>query len=162
MQESVVPILDVDWADLELAFRDATGTENYLDLDTGEVVSIVPGFSDEAELREQLGRDPSRYLDLPPIDTTFARRVMKEFIETLPKEDLRRKLEVAFRKTGALTRCMEHLRGDERSLGSYHRFEQLRFWTHVEAMLRLAGIRPQTSPPSVELFEGSMGSGSLG
>ena len=54
--------LDVDWADLELAFRDATGTENYLDLLSGEVLSVVPGFSDEEESRDQIRKEPRRFL----------------------------------------------------------------------------------------------------
>lgn len=149
--------LDVDWADVELAFRDATGTESFLDRDSGEVLSVVPGFSDEHELRELIRKEPRRYLRLEPVDTAFAREVMRAFIAALPGGALKRKLEVGFRKTGALTRCMELLSEDKAALSSFHRFEQARFWEHVEDTLREAGIEPQSPAPSVELFEGAEG-----
>ncbi len=146
--------LDVDWADLELAFRDATGTENFLDLLSGEVLSVVPGFSDEEESRDQIRKEPRRYLPLTPVDTGFARDVMRTFIQGLPAGELKGKLEAGFKKTGALTRCMELLDEDRAALASFHRFEQARFWEHVDAEVRAAGVEPQTPPPSVELFEG--------
>lgn len=145
--------LDVDWLDLELAFRDATGTESYLDSDSGEVISVVPGFSDEADLREEIERDPERYVRLMPIDTGFARDVMRRFVERLPEGPLRRRLFAAERKTGAYTRCLAILREDEPVLASYHRFEQASFWDHVERYLEERGIAPERRAPSVDLFE---------
>lgn len=152
--------VDVDWADVELAFRDATGTESFLDRQTGEVLSVVPGFSDEEEVRELIRKEPRRYVRLEPVDTAFAREVMRAFIASLPSGDLKRKLEAGFRKTGALTRCMELLSEDKAALSSFHRFEQARFWEHVEGTLRDAGVEPQSPAPSVELFEGFEGSSS--
>lgn len=146
--------LDVDWLDLELAFRDATGTESYLDLDSGEVVSVVPGFSDEAELKDIIARDPERYVLLEPIDTRFARDVMRRFTERMPEGTLRRRLFAAERKTGAYTRSLAILREDEAVLASYHRFEQAAFWDHVERYLSERGVAPETPAPGVELFEG--------
>lgn len=150
--------VDVDWADVELAFRDATGTESFLDRSTGEVLSVVPGFFDEEEVRDLLEREPSRYLPLEPVDTAFAREVMRAFIAQLPRGSLRQRLDASLKKTGGLTRCMELLDEDKEALSSFHRFEALRFWDHVERTLREAGVEPQSAPPSVELFEGFEGS----
>jgi hypothetical protein len=119
---------------------------------------VVPGFSDEEEVRELIRKEPRRYLRLDPVDTGFAREVMRAFIAAMPAGDLKRKLEVGFRKTGALTRCMELLDEDKAALSSFHRFEQARFWEHVETTLRDAGVEAQSPPPSVELFEGFEGS----
>lgn len=150
--------LDVDWLDLELAFRDTTGTESYLDLDTGEVVSIVPGFPDEADLRRSVAEAPGRYVALQPLDTGFSRAVMRRFVERLPEGKLKRQLRMAERKSGALTRSLAILRGDEAALASWHRFEQSAFWDHVDRYLRERGVVPETSPPGVELFEGPVAS----
>lgn len=146
--------VDVDWADVELAFRDATGTESFLDRQSGEVLSVVPGFFDEEEVRDLIARDPRRYLQLEPVDTAFAREVMRAFIAQLPSGALKLRLESSLKKTGGLTRCMELLDEDRGALSSFHRFEQLRFWEHVERTLNEAGVEPQSAPPSVELFEG--------
>lgn len=150
-----LPVLDVDWADLELAFRDATGTENYLDLKTGEVVSVVPGFSDERELREEIGREAFRYHLLLPVELAFTREVMEAFIGSLSSSLIQRKLKNAFSRSGGLTRCMELLRDDKPMLAQWHRFEQSRFWRHVLAELRAAKVEPYSPPPAVELFEGT-------
>ena len=150
--------LDVDWADLELAFRDTTGTENYLDLRTGDVLSIVPGFSDEAELRRDIAREAERFLDLHPVEVDFTRRAMSSFVDSLPESIERRKLANAFSRAGGLTRCMELLRDDGPRLARWHRFEQAHFWRHVHEVLRLAGIEPYSPPPAVELFEDTSGS----
>ncbi len=154
-QEESVPKLDVDWVDLELAFRDATGTENLLDLESGEVLCIVPGFEDEGELRDLIGKDPGRYLELSPVDVGFARTVMRDFLATLPGGPLREELAAGFKKTGGLTRCMELLDNDASTRGAYHRYEQARFWAHVDDVLRYAGVEPQSAPPTVDLFEGT-------
>lgn len=150
--------VDVDWADVELAFRDATGTESFLDRQTGEVLSVVPGFSDEEEVRDLLRKEPRRYVRLEPVDTAFAREVMRAFIAQLPGGERKRALETSFKKVGGLTRCMELLDEDKATLSSFHRYEQIRFWDHVESSLREAGVEPQSAPPSVELFEGFEGS----
>jgi hypothetical protein len=147
--------LDVDWADLELAFRDATGTENYLDLKTGEVVSVVPGFSDEAELREEIAREAHRFWLLTPVDVSFTRAVMEAFVSSLSSGLFQRKLKNAFSRSGGLTRCMELLKDDGPMLAQWHRFEQSRFWRHVMDALREAKVEPYSPPPAVELFEGT-------
>jgi hypothetical protein len=153
-QEEPLPKLDVDWVDLELAFRDATGTENLLDLESGEVLCIVPGFEDEGELREQVGKDPGRYLELSPVDVGFARSIMGDFLATLPNGPLREELTAGFKKIGGLTRCMELLDENAATRGAFDRYEQARFWAHVDEVLRYAGVQPQSPPPTVDLFEG--------
>ena len=146
--------LDVDWSDLELGFRDATGTENWLDLETGEVVSVLEGFEDTDDLRRIIAREPSRFARIQPIDAAHARRVMASFIKTLPPKP-RRRLEAAARGgAGSLTRCVALLRQEPALLGKYYRFEQSEFWRHLEAFLALHDVEPTTAPPGVELFEG--------
>ncbi|HEY1099410.1 MAG TPA: hypothetical protein VGF99_10795, partial [Myxococcota bacterium] len=71
--------IDIDWADLEIAFRDA-GSESWLDTTAGEVVSIVDGFDDEAEIRERLTRFPGRFVRIPPVDKQWSTDVLARFI----------------------------------------------------------------------------------
>ncbi len=146
--------LDVDWNDLELAFRDATGTESYVDTQSGEVITVVPGFEDEADLRRHLENEPARFLHIPPIDAGYARAVMRAFISTLPASSAKEKLRAASHGAGALTRCVALLRSEEALLMGYYRFEQSAFWQHVEAFLDDAKIQPMQEAPDVDLFEG--------
>ncbi len=146
--------LDVDWNDLELAFRDATGTESYVDTQTGDVVTVVPGFDDEADLRRHLENEPARFLRVPPIDAGHARAVMRAFISTLPASKAKTRLTAASHGAGALTRCVALLRAEEELLIHYYRYEQSAFWQHIEAFLEDAGIKPLNEAPDVDLFEG--------
>lgn len=157
LREVPVSVLDVDWGDLELAFRDATGTPNYLDVQSGEVVSVVPGFGDAGELRELIQRQPERFAAIAPIDAGHARHVMGEFLGRLPADQRRRFAAAGLRGSplppGGLTKCLALLREDEALLQSYYRFEQASFWRHVEAFLASAGVTPASRAPGVELFE---------
>ncbi|MCP4503724.1 MAG: hypothetical protein GY822_27675 [Deltaproteobacteria bacterium] len=147
-------LLDVDWFDLELAFRDTTGTENHLDLETGEVVSVVPGFVDEDELRSLVNREKERLVSLPPLTATDARAFMADFVESLEVGEMRKSLKATSTGAGSLTRCVTLLRGDDAMLGRYYRFEQMRFWEHVEVFLTNLGVQATSRTPSVDLFEG--------
>lgn len=152
--------VDVDWLDVELAFRDTTATESFLDQRSGEVFSVVPGFPDEVELRGLIAREAKHFLRLMPVDTAFARDVMRRFVERMPEDTLQRRLVALQRKTGAYTRCLALLKQDAGLYASFHRFEQTLFWDHVENYLADAGISPMSRPPGVELFEDSLLPGS--
>ena len=153
-----VSTLDVDWGDLELAFRDATGTRNFLDKGTGDVVSIVPGFMDTEDLETAIAREPQRFLAISPLDASHARGVMGEFLGTLEPPVASRfaaaGLKVGGLGPGGLTKCLALLREDEALLTRYYRFEQNSFWNTVEGFLCSAGVKPSTRTPGVELFEG--------
>jgi len=154
-----VATLDVDWGDLELAFRDATGTKNFLDGLTGEVVSVVPGFSDAEELMEMIARQLDRFARITPLSATHAREVMGKFLERLEPQRKQSFAAAGLKPgklgPGGLTKCLALLRDDEALLARYYRFEQTSFWRHVESFLAGAGISPSTRTPGVELFEGS-------
>jgi len=151
--EAPVQVLDVDWADLELAFRDATGAENYLDRDSGEIMTVIAGFSDEEELKESLSKHPERFLRIPSIDAAHGRAVMANFIGTLPPSSMKVKLTKTSTGAGALTRALTLLREDDALLQRYYRFEQASFWRHVESFLAASSISPASPAPAPELFE---------
>lgn len=149
-----VCVAAVDWLELELAFRDATGTESFLDKKTGEVCVLVPGFSDEEELRSRIDEDPERFAKIQPIGTEHARQVMARFVETLPASETKTGLQDAMRaQFGVLSRCMELLRAAPQALNRYHRFEQAALWEHLESFLESLGVNADEAPPAVELFE---------
>ena len=145
--------LNIDWTDLELAFRDATGTESFFDLRTGEVVSVVPDFSDEPDLRRLIDAHPGRFIAILPIDAGFSRRVLYAFVDTLQDGPLKRRLSAARHGAGSLTRCLEILRCDAAALQAYYRHEQDAVWRHAEAFLAKVGVASRNPVPSPELFE---------
>ncbi len=144
--------LAIDWADLEIAFRDA-GTESYLDTESGEVLSIVDGFDDERDLRERLSRFPGRFSRIVPVDRAFTADVVARFLLTC-RGPAKTKLGEAAAGPGGLSRFMAALREDKAASTSFSRFEQAQLLTTIETFLRGIGVSSKESAPGLELFEG--------
>lgn len=145
--------LDIDWADLELAFRDATGAKSWLDRETGEVLTLVPGFDDEADLRGKLRTHPHRYVVVAPVDTSFTLEVLRTFIEHSTGA-LRQQLDEAATGPGGLSRAIAMLKGDVTSWTRFARLEQQALMARIEGFLAEQGIKAGTSAPAPDLFEG--------
>ncbi|MCC7070598.1 MAG: hypothetical protein IT383_04705 [Deltaproteobacteria bacterium] len=145
--------LDIDWADLELAFRDATGAKSWLDRETGEVLTLVPGFDDEADLKGKLRTSPQRFAPLAPVDTSFTLEVLRAFIER-STGTLKRQLDEAATGPGGLARAMALLKGDGTTWARFARLEQQALMARIERFLAEQGIQAGTSAPAPDLFEG--------
>ena len=143
--------LDIDWADLEIAFRDAS-SESWLDTSVGEVVSIVEGFDDEREVRDRLGRFPGRFVRIPPVDKAWSTEVVGRFIAR-QRGTLKAHLIEAFGGVGALSRTTAVLRDDKAAWTSFSRFEQSGLLRRIEQFLDEQRLRTQQAAPTLELFE---------
>lgn len=143
--------LNIDWADLEIAFRDA-GTESYLDLESGEVVSIVEGFDDERDLRERLARFPGRFSRIVPVDRAFAHGVIDRFVHS-QRGATKKKLAEAAAGPGGLSRVMSVLREDKAALTSFSRIEQAELLKTIETWLKAQNVSSRETAPPLELFQ---------
>jgi hypothetical protein len=146
--------LDIDWADLELAFRDATGAESFIDRESGEVLTVVVGFDDERDIREKLKRFPGRFVRVEPVDASFTRDCLRQFIERMKAGKLKRELEEAAQGAGGIARTMALLKDDKPTLAAFARFEQSELVRRVEKFLEGHGLKSGTEPPEPDLFEG--------
>ena len=142
-------IVDLDWQDIETALRDQNGTETYIDVETGDLIRVAPGFSDEAQLRSTVEDDRDRYLRLPVIDTAFAHRVMLQFIDSIADNSVKAELQRAFGKTGPYTRCIGVLQLYPPLLAAFRHKEKRALWRHFEAYLRAHSMAPSTPPPDM-------------
>lgn len=144
--------LDIDWADLEIAFRDA-GTESHLDTIGGEVLSIVDGFDDERDLRERLARFPGRFVRIVPVDKQWSTEVLHRFVAR-QRGALKQQLVEAVSGAGALSRATAVLKDNKAGWASFSRFEQAELLKHIEQFLADHGVRTEEAAPGLELFEG--------
>jgi hypothetical protein len=144
--------LDIDWADLEIAFRDA-GSESHLDTVNGEVISIVDGFDDERDLRERLARFPGRFVRIVPVDTQWSTAVLHRFVAR-QKGRLKEELVDAVSGAGALSRATAVLKDHKSAWTAYSRFEQAELLKHIEQFLDEHGLESEEAAPGLELFEG--------
>lgn len=151
----VMRTLDIDWADLEIAFRDG-GSESFLDLTTGEVVTIVEGFDDERDIRDRLARQPQRYARIPPVDKAWSMALIAQFANK-QRGALRQQLDEAQEGVGALSRCTTVLRDDKAASSAWARFEQAALLKHIEAFLNEHEVACREAAPHLELFENFSG-----
>jgi hypothetical protein len=144
--------LDIDWADLEIAFRDA-GSESHLDTEGGDVLSIVDGFDDERDLRERLARFPGRFVRIPPVDKQWSTEVLNKFVAR-QRGALKEALVDALGGAGALSRATSILKENKSAWASFSRFEQDELLKHIEAFLKAHHLESAEAAPALELFEG--------
>jgi len=138
--------LDIDWADLEIAFRDnVSGVKSYLDLETGEVVAII----DERDLdADSVAREPERFEDIPGFTREEGLEVLHAFVDELPPGEQRDELRSLVGQPGALARCMERLAADVHLFNNYCMFEELCIYERLMLWLAAMGVNARHPPPA--------------
>jgi hypothetical protein len=89
-------MIEIDSMWLFEAIEDHSGTVHfYLDRHTGEVLRISEMFESEEEQEETYGRmraEPARWIEVEPMPSRDAFRVMEDFVRDLPEGEQKRTL----------------------------------------------------------------------
>ncbi|MFH1808031.1 MAG: UPF0158 family protein [Pseudomonadota bacterium] len=144
---SAIPLktLEIDWADLEIAYRDSTtGIESFLDRETGEVVTVFDRDQPEWGL---VRRQPERYLRVPGYRCEEARAVLRGFVQQLHEGETRSALEGALQSPAALSRCSEILAENALLLDDFAHFEERAIYERLMLWLGALGICAEQPPP---------------
>ena len=76
--------ITVNWSDLEIAFeRNSPDQESFLDLENGDLLSIVEGEPDAAARRARVASNPERYLRIDPASSREQYRWMERFVSSV-------------------------------------------------------------------------------
>lgn len=99
-----------DWAALETAFEhNAPETHSYLDLKTGQVVTIVESRPEDEEKRMLIRRSNGRFIHLEPASSREQYRWMERFVASVEDEALKERLILAIDGKGAFRRFKDVL-----------------------------------------------------
>ncbi|MCA9688865.1 MAG: UPF0158 family protein [Nannocystaceae bacterium] len=99
-----------DWTALETAFEhNAPDTHSYLDLKSGQVITIVDTRPEDEEKRLAIRRGVGRYLHLDPASSREQYRWMERFVASVADEALRERLILAIDGKGAFRRFKDVL-----------------------------------------------------
>jgi hypothetical protein len=99
-----------DWAALETAFEhNAPETHSYLDLKTGQVVTIVESRPEDDEKRMMIRRGNGRFIHLEPASSREQYRWMERFVASVEDGSLRERLILAIDGKGAFRRFKDVL-----------------------------------------------------
>jgi hypothetical protein len=99
-----------DWAALETAFEhNAPETHSYLDLETGQVLTINDTRPEDDEKRQQIRRSNGRFVHLDPASSREQYRWMERFVQSVEDPALRERLILAIDGKGAFRRFKDVL-----------------------------------------------------
>ncbi len=137
----------IDWSTLEIAVeRNGPNTESYLDLTTGQVISMVAGDPDTPLRKQQVASNIENFVRIEPASSRDQYRWMERYVMSVPDDALRQRLIISIDGKGAFRRFKDVLLAypaDREKWFSY-RSEHLRW--HIHNWLKDVGIVP-TSPP---------------
>lgn len=145
MTRRQVPIV---WDDLEIAVeRNAPNTESFLDLNKGNVVTIVAG-EPEAQIKRQHVTDNIRdFIRIEPASSREQYRWMERFVSSVADEPLRERLIISIDGKGAFRRFKDVLLAypAERERWFSYRSELLHW--HIHNWLREHQMEATSPPP---------------
>ncbi len=100
----------VDWATLETSFEhNAPDTHSYLDLEDGQIVTIIDTRPEDDEKKALLRQFPARFVHLDPASSREQYRWMERFVASVEDEALRKRLVLAIDGKGAFRRYKDVL-----------------------------------------------------
>jgi hypothetical protein len=143
-----MPPITVNWSDLEIAFeRNSPEQESFLDLETGDLLSITEGEPDAPARRARVAGSNERYLRVDPASSREQYRWMERFVTSVSDEPLRDRLLVAIDGKGAFRRFKDVLLAfpAERERWFSYRSELLHF--HMQTWIEHMKIDVANPPP---------------
>ncbi len=103
-------LLAIHWDDLETAVeRNAPDTESFLDLQTGQVVSIVSGEPEAPSLKRKVASSIDNFIRIDPASSREQYRWMERFVSSVSDDPLRQRLIIAIDGKGAFRRFKDVL-----------------------------------------------------
>ncbi len=102
--------ISIHWDDLETAVeRNAPDTESFLDLRTGQVISIIAGEPEASSLKRKVASDIENFVRIDPASSREQYRWMERFVSSVADESLRQRLIIAIDGKGAFRRFKDVL-----------------------------------------------------
>ena len=141
-------VVPINWTDLETAFeRNSPDTESFLDLRSGEVVTLTQGAIDYGEQRARVQGGGDGFLRVDPAASREQYKWMERFVAHVTDEPLRERLIIAIDGKGAFRRFKDVLLNypTERERWFSYRSDLLHW--HMQKWLEKEQIEPKEAPP---------------
>jgi hypothetical protein len=140
--------IPIHWDDLESAFeRNSPDTESFLDIATGQVVSILAGDPEAPSLKVKVATNITNYVRIDPASSREQYRWMERFVGSVAEDALRERLVMSIDGKGAFRRFKDVLLAfpAERERWFTYRADLLHW--HIHNWLLEREIEPTTPPP---------------
>ena len=143
-----MPPINVNWSDLEIAFeRNSPDQESFLDLENGDLLSIIEGEPDAAARRARVAAHPDRFLRVDPASSREQYRWMERFVGSVSEPALRERLLIAIDGKGAFRRFKDVLLNYPAERERWFTYRaQLLHWA-MKKWLEKEQLQPKEAPP---------------
>ncbi len=141
-------VVEIDWDALEIAVeRNASDTESFLDLTSGQVVTIVTGDPEAPLRRQEVSENIRNFLRVEPASSREQYRWMERFVGSVGDETLRDRLIMSIDGKGAFRRFKDVLLAypAERERWFTYRADLLHW--HIHNWLQQHEIEAISPPP---------------
>jgi hypothetical protein len=140
-------VVPINWTDLETAFeRNSPDTESFLDLRSGDVVTVQQGAIDYSEQRAKVQVGGDQYLRVEPAASREQYRWMERFVASVTDEALRERLIIAIDGKGAFRRFKDVLLNYPADRERWFTYRgDLLHW-HMQKWLEKEKIQPKEPP----------------
>jgi hypothetical protein len=138
----------IDWDGLETAVeRNAPDTDSFLDLETGQVVTVVAGDPEAPLMKRRIADNIQSFLRVEPASSREQYRWMERFVASVADPPLRERLIISIDGKGAFRRFKDVLLAypAERERWFSYRADLLHW--HIHGWLAEAGIVSSEPPP---------------
>ena len=136
------------WNDLEMAFeRNAPDTESFVDARTGEVIVVVDGQPEAAELRTRVVAGGEQYVKIEPASSREQYKWMEQFVAMVDDPALRERLLISIDGKGAFRRFKDVLLNypAEREKWFNYRADLLHW--QMQQWMEREQLEPSEAPP---------------
>jgi hypothetical protein len=140
--------IPIDWDALETAVeRNSPNTESFLDLNKGQVLTIVEGDPEAAQLKKKIAQNIDHHVRVEPASSREQYRWMERFVGSVADEPLRKRLTIAIDGKGAFRRFKDVLLAypAERERWFSYRADLLHW--HIHTWLESIELEGENPPP---------------
>lgn len=135
--------LHLNWNALHGAFQmNMPEIKCFLDLNDGEVLKLLPGDQQFAEVRQH----PDRYLPIEAVPSRIQYQWLDSFIKTIEDEALRSRMEAAINGKGAFRRFKDILLTMPEERRRWFEFRDIVMRQRIVEWVREKGIEPLNEP----------------
>jgi hypothetical protein len=140
--------IPIDWDGLETAVeRNSPNTESFLDTKKGQVLTIVEGDPEAAQLKKRVSENIEHFVRVEPASSREQYRWMERFVGSVTDEGLRKRLAIAIDGKGAFRRFKDVLLAypAERERWFSYRADLLHW--HIHTWLDSQELEGENPPP---------------
>jgi hypothetical protein len=140
--------IPIRWTELETAFeRNSPDTESFVDARTGEVVTVVEGQPEAAELRARVVSGGAAYVKIEPASSREQYKWMERFVVSVEDEALRERLVISIDGKGAFRRFKDVLINYPAERERWFSFRAGLLHWHMQVWIEREQITPVEAAP---------------